>query len=570
MNIIGIFFEGPNTGACLFKNGSLVAMVEEERFTRVKSASEVFPSRSIEYCLRVGGLELSEIDVVATGWDHDKYPAVLDSHMRAIPDRHLDPLADDAEAIIHKKLSPKLARQTINIGLKKIDPTARPQVLWFAHHECHAASVHYLSGFDKSAILVMDGSGEELATTTWFGDGDLITPMKNWSLPNSIGWFYAAITEWLGFKAYSGEGKVMGLAAYGAPDPEIADKLRKFMRPDSANSYVVDPTYVYFGPRSYSKKFTDKLVALLGEPRLPESQLSDYHTSVAYEAQKLLEQVAVDLAKNILGETNCKNLCISGGVAMNCKMNGVLSQLPVVNDVFINPASHDSGVALGAALLAIKGAGSSPRKNRLEHAYWGPSFSDEEIRAALDHTGVRYLRKEDIASEVAARLNVGQIVGWFQGRAEFGARALGGRSILANPQIADMKDRINSKVKYREGFRPFAPSMIEEVQDTYMSKPKYSPFMILAYSFRDEYQAKFPAIVHVDGTVRPQTVRKDSSPLYWDLINKFGELSGHPVVLNTSFNVRGEPIVGTPLDALRCFFSTGMDALAIGSYLVLK
>ncbi|MDG1144346.1 MAG: carbamoyltransferase C-terminal domain-containing protein, partial [Burkholderiales bacterium] len=212
----------------------------------------------------------------------------------------------------------------------------------------------------------------------------------------------------------------------------------------------------------------------------------------------------------------------------------------------------------------------APRKTKLEHAYWGPSFEDNEIETALKHCGIRYRKSENIASEVAGLLAKGEIVGWFQHRAEFGARALGARSILANPQIANMKDKINARVKYREGFRPFAPSMIEEVMDEYMERPKKSPFMILAYSFKEKFRETFPSIVHVDGTVRPQTVSRRANPLYWQMINTFGELTGHPIVLNTSFNVRGEPIVGTPLDALRCFFSTGMDSLAVGSFLVTK
>jgi len=570
MNIIGIFMEGPNTGACLFKQGKLIAMVEEERFTRQKGASESFPSQSIAYCLREGGIRLRDVQVVALGWDHGKYPEAMDLHMRAVAERNLDPLADVMERIIHDKLSPPVVLHAIEVGLHKIDTEAAPKIVWYPHHRCHAASVHYLSGFDDSAILVIDGSGEEVSTSTWHGFGDEISQIDEWKLPDSIGWFYAAVTEWLGFKAYSGEGKVMGLAAYGRPDEQIGRKLRQFLIPEQASAYRLDPTYVYYGPRTYSKKFTDRLVELLGPPRLPESELSDYHVAVAYETQHLLEAVATDLARRLLERTGSSRLCISGGVAMNCKMNGVLSNLRGVSEVFINPASHDSGTALGAALLAVRDQGMSPRQNVLTHAYWGPSFSDDEIEPVLEHCGLRYQRCDDIAGEVARRLTEGQIIGWFQHRAEFGARALGARSILANPQIADMKNKINARVKYREGFRPFAPSMVEEVKDRYMVNPKASPFMILAYPFKEGFREAFPSIVHVDGSVRPQTVSRTANPLYWNMIKKFGEMTGHPIVLNTSFNVRGEPIVGTPLDALRCFYSTGMDALALGSFLVTK
>ncbi len=570
MNVIGLFIEGPNTGACLFQDGKLIAMAEEERFVRIKRASEMFPSNAIKYCLKEAGIGLRDVAAVATGWDHDRYPDTVDRHMKTIPDRDRDPMADRLEGIIHNKLSPDVTRLNIQVGLRRIDADADPTILWHPHHLCHAASTHYVSGFDESAILVMDASGEEVATTTWHGRGAEIESIEEWKLPSSLGWFYAAVTEWLGFTAYSGEGKVMGLAAYGKPSPEVAEKLKRFCIPDRDRVYRVDPTFVYYGTRSYSRKFTDKLVEMLGPPRLPEAELSEYHIDVAYEAQKRLEDVAIGLTERLVAQTNSHNLCISGGVAMNCKMNGVLSNLPGVDRVFINPASHDSGTALGAALLTIRENGCSPVQNVLTHPFWGPSFSDEEIEADLSHCGLRFQKSQNIARHTAERLSKGQIVGWFQGRAEFGARALGGRSILANPMHPDMKDILNARVKYREPFRPFAPSMIEEVRDRYLVDPKDSPFMILAYPVQETSRDLFPSIVHFDGSVRPQTVSRKTNPLYWEMINAFGEMTGHPIVLNTSFNVRGEPIVGTPRDAIRCFYSTGMDALAIGSFLVTK
>lgn len=570
MIALGIFMQGPNTGACLVRDGALVAAAEEERFTRQKRASEAFPSQSIRFCLRQAALSLREVDVVATAWDHTKYPARMDAHMRRIPNRHLDPLADQAEALVHGKLSPEMAGFRIKTGLSRIDPEAAPRIEWYAHHECHAASVQLVSGFDASAILVIDGSGEEVATSTWRGEGTTLTPLATWTLPDSLGWFYASMTEWLGFSAYSGEGKVMGLAPYGQPNAEVAEKLQRFCRNDPERIYRIDPTYVYYGQRNYARQFTDKLVELLGPPRLPEGPITPYHESVAYETQQRLEEVAVALATQLLEQTGLSTLCLSGGVAMNCKMNGVLSTLPGVEEVFINPASHDSGTAMGAALLAARDAGDDVGRERLTHAYWGLSFSDSEIEDALRHCHLAYERSGDIARDVADLLVEGKIVGWFQGRAELGARALGARSILANPLLPDTKDHVNAHVKYREAFRPFAPSILDEVKDRYMVGPKSSPFMILAYPFREDYREVFPAVVHVDGSVRPQTVSRSANPTYWKMIHAFGERTGHPVVLNTSFNVRGEPIVNTPLDALRCFFSTGMDALAIGSFLLRK
>ena len=570
MIVLGIFMEGPNTGACLVRNGEIVAVAEEERFTRVKRASEAFPSKSIAYCLKAAHASVDDIDLVGVGWDHSQYPDRMNDHMRAIPDREQDEHADLFEGLIHTALSPALADFKIETGLRQLGSREIPPVRYFRHHRCHAASCHYLSGFDRSAALVMDGSGEEVATTTWVGEGDSIELVDHWNLPHSLGWFYAAMTEFLGFGAYSGEGKVMGLAPYGKANQVLAEKLTNICADDPDRIYKVDPTYIYYGNRRYSKRFTDKMIELFGEPRRPESELTDYYVDLAYETQKRLESVAVRLAKDLLTKTKASDLCISGGVAMNCKMNGLLSQLESVDRVFINPASYDVGVAIGAALLGARDLGDTSNNCVLEHAYWGPEFEDYEIETALRHCGLVYEKPDDMSDAAAGLLAEGKIVGWFSGRAEFGARALGARSILANPLLKDVKDIVNARVKYREAFRPFAPSMIEEVAEEYMVDPKPSPFMILAYHFKPAYQELFPGVVHVDGTVRPQTVSKDANPEYWNLINRFGELTGHPVVLNTSFNVRGEPIVNTPLEAIRCYFSTGMDALAIGRFLLKK
>ncbi len=570
MYVLGLFLEGPNTGACLFQDGVLVAMVEEERFTRSKRASETFPSNSIRFCLKQAKIRLAQVKTVALGWDHSKYPAQMDAHMRSIAGRASDPFADEVEKISHLKLSAELTRFNVQTSLRQIDREANPEIVWYPHHLCHAASVHFLSGFEDSAVLVMDGSGEEFATTTWTAQGKNIESVESWKLPHSLGWFYASVTEWLGFKAYSGEGKVMGVAAYGRPDATIREKLRQFCYVDAENVYKVDPTFVYYGPRSYSRKYTDKLVGLLGTPRTAESELSEYHINVAYELQSILEETATSLLEQLFKKTKSRNLCISGGVAMNCKMNGVLSNFPGVENVFINPASHDSGTALGAALLACRDLGISPNKNTLTHAYWGPESTPEEIEKALDHCGLSYKRCDNISAEVAKLLSQDQIVGWFQGRAEFGARALGGRSILGNPMNPKMKEIINARVKYREAFRPFAPSMLDEVRDRYMVNPKRSPFMILAYPFKEEFKKLFPSIVHVDGSVRPQTVEQKTNPLYFEMIREFGSRMGHSIVLNTSFNIRGEPIVNSPLEAVRCFYSTAMDNLAIGPYLLSK
>ena len=375
--------EGPNTGACLFRDGVLMAMAEEERFVRVKRASERFPSRSLQYCLTEAGVRLRDVAAVAVAWDHDRYPDAMSGFMQAIPGRDRDPLADRVESIIHNKLAPDLARFTIDVALRRIDAEAAPEVRWYPHHLCHAASVHYLSGFETSAVLVMDGSGENVATTQWWGEKDRLDQLDEWTLPDSLGWFYAAITEWLGFSAYSGEGKVMGLAAYGKSDAELTRKLERLCIPDDDRVYRVDPTFVYYGRRSHSRHFTDKLVDLLGPPRLPEAEITAHHIDVAHNTQSRLEAVAIALATRLVGRTGNGNLCISGGVAMNCKMNGVLSNLPSVDRVFINPASHDSGAALGAALLACRDHGVSPLRNVFDPSVLGSVLHGRRRRACV-------------------------------------------------------------------------------------------------------------------------------------------------------------------------------------------
>lgn len=569
MFILGIFLEGPNTGACLFGDGKMIAMVEEERFVRVKRATNQFPVGSIRYCLHEAGIELPEVSIVAVGWDHRKYPDEMNHHMKSIAGRNLDRYADTAESLIHNALDLNWALFNIRNGLHQIDTRTEPEIRFYSHHECHAASVHYLSGFEKSSVLCLDGSGEEIATSTWLGDGDDLKQLEVWNLPDSIGWYYAAITEFLGFKAYSGEGKVMGLAAYGRHDETIAKKLRSVITPTS-EGYRLDPTFIYYGERNWNRRFTDQMVDLLGTPRLPDTELTSYHENVAFEAQCLLEEIGTHLARRLIRQTRVSKLCVSGGVAMNCKMNGVISQMPEVEEVFINPASHDSGTAMGAALLATRDEGISPRLNKLDHPYWGPGFSDKQIEDALKACKLEYETVDDPAIAAAEMLNNGSIVGWFQGRMEFGARALGHRSILANPTILDMKNQINRQVKFREPFRPFAPSMTEEVTDNYMIDAHESPFMILAYWVRDGFDKVLPSIVHVDKTVRPQTVNRSINESYWRLIDEFGARSGHPVVLNTSFNIRGEPIICTPNEAIRCFYATGMDAMCIGPYVLRK
>jgi carbamoyltransferase len=361
----------------------------------------------------------------------------------------------------------------------------------------------------------------------------------------------------------------MGLAPFGKPNAELEALVAKVLELTD-DGYRVNADYLFYGRRSYGKFFSDALVARLGRPRGPDDPITDQHRDLARAVQARLEQAGIHMARRALRLAGSRNLCLAGGVALNCKMNGEINQAGIADDIFVQPLSHDGGVALGAAqLLAMRN--DEDCRFRMEHLYWGPGYDDAQIEAALRANQIPYRQSHDVAEEAAAMIAAGKIVGWFQGRMECGPRALGGRSILADPRDPDMKDRVNDRVKFREEWRPFALSILEEHFAEYVEKPIASPFMILAFPVDEQRWNDIPSAMHwIDHSTRPQTVSKRTNPLYWQVIDAFRRRTDVPGVLNTSFNVKGEPIVCTPLDALRCFYGTGMDALAIGSFIVEK
>jgi carbamoyltransferase len=390
-------------------------------------------------------------------------------------------------------------------------------------------------------------------------------------MPHSLGWVYAAITEYLGFQSYDGEYKVMGLAAYGGPDADLRQKIGQLVSPaPDGIGYRVDPRYLHYGPHNFSPRFTDHLVELLGrEPRREFEPVDDWHKRLAFEIQDMLENALIRIACWAINETGIRRLCLGGGVALNVKMNSKLFALPDVEDVFAHPLCNDAGAAAGAALLACyRQTGAQPEK--LRSLALGLEESPQRIEDALRITKVAYERPDDIATAVAKELQRGRVVGWFQGRMEAGPRALGRRSILANPTSVAHRDRVNSIVKFREEWRPFCPSIMEEYAGEYFARHTDAPFMIIAFQANDALRQAAPAIVHVDGSSRVQFVNRQENPLYHRMIEAFRQLTGVPVVLNTSFNIKGEPVVCTALDALRTFWGTGIEVLAIGEFLVRK
>lgn len=572
---------GHHPAAALIVDGRLVAFAEEERFTRAKNAVVPFPIRATAWCLSEGGVGPGAIDRVAYGWGCDRYAVEMPlrlamDHLRYRQARRPVPgfapagsgdgwLRAARWVAVHR---PGWVRGRIEAGLRACGlGGAAPPVTFHDHHRCHAATAFWRSGFTEAAVLVMDGSGEDVATTAWRAEGLAI--QRRWAveLPHSLGWFYAALTEYLGFVPTQHEGKTMGLAAYGQPGNRFVADLAQVL-PIEGGEVRFEPRFGKYGHRSRGEHFADALVQLLGPPRSPDEPLISRHHDIAWAAQDRLESAAMVLARRALRSASSRNLCLAGGVAMNCKMNGRLTSMVEVDGLFVQPASDDAGAALGAAMLAAVELGDDPRAPMAVDT--GPSFDDAEIEAVLRECHLPFERPADLPDAVAERLADGDVVGWFQGRMECGARALGRRSILANPADPTMRDRVNQRVKLREPWRPYCPSLTRRSAERVLGADVDRPFMIVADEVSPEVAAALPSVVHVDGTVRAQTVDPIEQPAYHAVVEGLGRRTGWEVVLNTSFNVRGEPIVCTPRDALRTWAATGMDAVALGPFLVDK
>lgn len=574
MKILGMFAPGENPSAALMVEGKLVAWAEEERFNRIKTSPDNFPFKAAEFCLKKGGITLDEIDGIAYGWDCERYqrecPQFFKNQQKLYPsDNSFNMLQEELFLNLYH---PDRIRHTLQMGLRRFGKTNKlPPVTFYSHHLCHAASAYFCSGFDEANILTLDGSGEEITTLFAKGSGGQIKEIGHIELPHTLGGFYATFTEYSGFIPYRDEGKLMGLASYGKYSEDWQAKLDKVIAYDKETGmFTVNPYMRYLGKHTFGNRFTDELVALFGPPRnKSQDALTPPYPDIAFAVQRRLEEIVIALVKNLHRQTGLRKLCLAGGVAMNCVMNGKLAALDIVDDIFVQPASADNGVALGAALLYSQLNGINP-SFKMTHAYWGPSFSDEQIKAVLDNAKVKYRKSEKVAAEVADFLHQGKIIGWFQGAMEVGARALGNRSILANPFFPDTKDKLNQQVKHREHWRPFCPSLKAEIYEKIIKAEADSPFMILAFPVQEQYRTVIPSCVHVDGTARPQVVQKKDNPLFWELLDELKKRSGYGVVLNTSFNVQGEPIICTPEDAVRCFFSTGMDVLAISNFILEK
>lgn len=591
---------GYNPAACLIQEGKLVSFAEEERFNRLKISFGMFPTKSVAYCLSSANLTLDEVDKIAFGWEASKYPWTM---LRNFVPNFFKYRKSEKQSYHKRKGSssvftalnnlleyhPSAIRSKIIQGLRAAGLKGDiPEIEFVSHHLAHAYSTYFCSGFSKAGIVTIDGSGEDICTQIAIGEGTQVKIIESIPIPHSLGWFYAAVTQYLGFIPYRDEGKLMGLAALGEErrsNNKWLEPLSKILKITNGY-YEVNPIYTKLGGHFYGERFTDEMVQLItsfdpnavpityGEKvevndQIKSKYLLDTYVDIAWAAQHLTEQAAIMLTKKLVEDYRIENICLAGGVAVNCKINGEILRRSGCKNIFVQPASNDSGTALGAALYVAKELGEDIR-NPLKNVYYGPGFTNDEILSTLKNCQLNFYKTEAPALEAAKLLEQGKIIAWFQGRMEFGARALGGRSILANPILPTIKDKVNDRVKYREWWRPFCPSMIDECKEIYLETPNESSFMIVAYHMKDSMKEKVPSVVHVDGTVRPQTVSKESNSLFHALISDLGKRTGHPIVLNTSFNVRGEPIVCTPYDALRCFYSNGLDALIIGNFVLQK
>jgi len=575
VKILG-YFPGIDPAAAVIVNGEVLAFVEEERLLRYKHAPNLFPTRSIETCLKIAGLAITEIDCAVFGWDAPRYGSGDMARFYTEINRRYPP--DSATERWQRRnvglFAPPSLRRTFTDQLVRvfgIDPSQVPPLEFYPHHRTHAAAAFFLSEADEALVLTIDGSGDSDCTTMWRGHDTKLELLHRVEIPHSLGWFYAAITEYLGFEAYDGEYKVMGLAAYGREHLALRAKLEQVVRPGPCGfDYEVDPKYIHHGTHTYSERFTDELVKLIGlPPRQGPRKLESIHEDLAFEAQRLLEETVLRFVTHFQRETGLRTLCIGGGVGLNVKMNSRLHKLDVFDRVHAFPIPNDSGLAIGAPIgYWVDKTGRRPPP--LGHLYLGPGFGDAEIENQLRQCGLTYRRPDDFADATAELLAKGKVVGWFQGRLEGGPRALGNRSILADPRAIATRDRVNAAIKFREYWRPFCPSLTVESAKRFITKPAPAPFMILAFDATADAGQTVPAVVHVDDTMRVQTVDAATNPRYHAMLCAFERRSGVPVVLNTSFNVKGEAIVCTPLDAIRTFFATGIDALAIGAFIVEK
>lgn len=595
IHILGISAYYHDSAAALLTDGEIVAAAQEERFTR-KKHDATFPKNAILYCLNEANIDLTQVDYIVF-YDKPlvKFERLLETYLSYAP-KGLMSFVAAMPVWLKEKLFLKTTLKNELSELSGIDVSKLPQLCFTEHHQSHAASAFFPSPFEKSAVLCLDGVGEWATTTVWLGDHNQLTPQWEIDFPHSLGLLYSAFTYYTGFKVNSGEYKLMGLAPYG--EPTYVDLIYENLidvKPDGTFRLNMEYFNYASGLTMTNKKF-DKLFG--GPPRKPESNIAQKEMDLARSIQIVTEEILLKLAENIGHELDTKNLCLAGGVALNCVANGRLLKEGIFDHIWIQPASGDAGGAIGAAYAIWYEYLEKPReglregRDRTRGSYLGPRYDNREITRYLDKIGAKYEHLDDakLIPKLARLLSEENVVGWYQGRMEFGPRALGGRSIIGDARSRKMQSTMNLKIKYRESFRPFAPSIKCEKVSDWFDIDADSPYMLMVAKVKPDRQIEMtqeeknlfgidklkvarstiPAVTHVDYSARIQTVHKDTNPRYYDLLDQFEKLTQCPILINTSFNVRGEPIVCTPEDAHRCFMRTEMDYLVMENILLCK
>lgn len=595
MNILGISAFYHDSAACLVRDGEIIAAAQEERFTR-KKHDPGFPHKAVEYCLQTGNIGLKDVrHLVFYDKPLVKFERLLETYLAFAPRGVQSFVAAMPVWLKEKLLLKSLLQKEFLVHAPEMTTASLPQILFSEHHESHAASAFFPSPYEKAVVLCMDGVGEWATTSAWLGQGNSLTPLWEIPFPHSIGLLYSAFTYYTGFKVNSGEYKVMGLAPYG--EPKYVKAIYEHLvdvKPDGTFRLNMDYFNYCTGLTMTGNKF-DKVFG--GPPRKPESKLTQREMDLARSVQEVTEEVMLRLSRTLHRETGADYMCMAGGVALNCVGNGRILREGPFKGLWIQPAAGDAGGALGAALTTWYQYEQQPRKvvpgkDSIKGSYLGPSHTNEEIEAYLKVAAAPYVRLDDdhLYARVAEELAAGKVVGWLQGRMEFGPRALGGRSILGDARNREMQSVMNLKIKYRESFRPFAPSVLRERVSDYFVLDSDSPYMLLVAPVVEKRRlpvssaqnglwgiellniprSDIPAVTHLDYSARVQTVHQDTNPRYYALLKAFEAKTGHGVLVNTSFNVRGEPIVSTPEDAYRCFMRTEMDVLVLENCVLLK
>lgn len=576
MYILGINAYHGDSSACIYQDGKLITATEEERLRRIKHWAGL-PTMAVKLCLDTAGITLADVDYITVSKDPKA----------KFNEKVIYTLKKGAIlSVLKRKTQESRDVQTIKEDLAnafQLPATKlKAQVQYIEHHRSHLASAFFVSPFEESAILSIDGMGDFTSTMRAVGKGNKMQIIDSVSFPNSIGYFYTLCTQFLGFPHYGDEYKVMGLAPYGKPDDEIIKKLKDVIRLQPNGLFDLNHKYLtrvatgdwvktVDGIPVIAQKFSDYFIQKFGKPREKSEELSQYHKDFAASVQKVTEEVIFHLAEDLYKKTGLKNLCIAGGVAQNSVTNGKITDYTSFEKLFVPPAGHDGGTSVGSALYHFHQNLGQARMSFAHQAYTGSSFTNEEIERFLNEKGVNYQRLSDeqVFALVTDKLLEGGVIGWFQGKAEFGPRALGNRSILVDPRRSDAKDLLNEKIKRRESFRPFAPSILLEHTAEYFEKVDDVPFMEKVFKIKPEKYSIIPAVTHVDGTGRLQTVDQKDAPRYYNLIATFAQKSGVPILLNTSFN-ENEPIVNTPEEAYNCYARTKMDVLVLENCVIAR